>query len=43
MNAQMEAQGNIINSLAIVSKTDLQSNITYVNEAFLQWSTTGRK
>lgn len=32
------AQTNIINSVAIVSKTDLQGNITYVNDEFLKWS-----
>lgn len=35
---ETEAQNNIINSMAIVSKTDVQGNITYVNEQFLQWS-----
>ncbi len=32
------AQSNIINSVAIVSRTDLQGNITYVNDEFLKWS-----
>ena len=35
---EMEAQNNIINSVAIVSKTDLQGNITYVNEEFEKWA-----
>ncbi len=35
---EMQAQNNIINSIAIVSKTDVQGNITYVNEEFLKWS-----
>ncbi len=35
---EMQAQNNIINSVAIVSKTDVQGNITYVNEEFLKWS-----
>ena len=35
---EMAAQTNIINSIAIVSKTDLQGNITYVNDEFLKWS-----
>jgi PAS domain S-box-containing protein len=35
---EMSAQNDIINSIAIVSKTDLQGNITYVNEEFLKWS-----
>jgi PAS domain S-box-containing protein len=35
---EIEAQTNIINSVAIVSKTDLAGNITYVNEEFLKWS-----
>jgi PAS domain S-box-containing protein len=30
--------GEIINQLAIVSKTDLRGNITYANEQFLKWS-----
>jgi PAS domain S-box-containing protein len=36
--SEIEAQTNIVNSVAIVSKTDLQGNITYVNEEFLKWS-----
>lgn len=35
---EMIAQTNIINSVAIVSKTDLQGNITYVNEEFEKWA-----
>jgi len=35
---EMQAQTDIINSIAIVSKTDLKGNITYVNEEFLKWS-----
>jgi PAS domain S-box-containing protein len=38
VSLEMQAQTNIINSIAIVSKTDLQGNITYVNEEFLKWS-----
>lgn len=37
------AQNNIINSIAIVSKTDLQGNITYVNEEFLKWAKYSRE
>jgi PAS domain S-box-containing protein len=36
--SEMDAQTNIINNIAIVSKTDLKGNITYVNEEFLKWS-----
>lgn len=35
---EIEAQMNIINSVAIVSKTDVKGNITYVNEEFIRWS-----
>ena len=35
---EIQAQTNIINSIAIVSKTDLQGNITYVNDEFLKWA-----
>jgi PAS domain S-box-containing protein len=35
---EMLAQTNIINSVAIVSKTDLQGNITYVNDEFVKWA-----
>lgn len=35
---EMQAQNGIINSIAIVSKTDLKGNITYVNEEFLRWA-----
>jgi methyl-accepting chemotaxis protein len=38
IEAQMKAQSDIINSIAIVSKTDLKGNITYVNDEFLKWS-----
>ena len=38
LEAQMKAQSDIINSIAIVSKTDLKGNITYVNDEFLKWS-----
>ncbi len=38
MEAQSKAQNDIINDIAIVSKTDLKGNITYVNEEFLKWS-----
>lgn len=42
-NQEMEAQTSIINSLAIVSKADLQGNITYVNEQFIEWSKYSRE
>jgi PAS domain S-box-containing protein len=35
---EYKAQLSIINSVAIVSKTDLQGNITYVNDEFVKWS-----
>jgi PAS domain S-box-containing protein len=38
LEAQSKAQTDIINSIAIVSKTDLQGNITYVNDEFLKWA-----
>jgi PAS domain S-box-containing protein len=38
LETQSKAQNSIINNIAIVSKTDLQGNITYVNEEFLKWS-----
>ncbi|MDO1451269.1 PAS domain-containing protein [Rhodocytophaga aerolata] len=41
--SEIEAQTNIVNSIAIVSKTDLQGNITYVNEQFLKWSKYSRE
>jgi PAS domain S-box-containing protein len=40
---EFEAQLNIINSIAIVSKTDVQGNITYVNDEFLRWSKYSRE
>lgn len=33
-----KAQTDIIDFVAIVSKTDLKGNITYVNDEFLKWS-----
>jgi PAS domain S-box-containing protein len=36
--SEMNAQNAIINSVAIVSKTDLQGNITYVNDEFVKWA-----
>jgi methyl-accepting chemotaxis protein len=36
--AEIEAQNNIINSVAIVSKTDLQGNIIYANDECCKWS-----
>jgi methyl-accepting chemotaxis protein len=35
---EFEAQLKIINDIAIVSKTDLQGNITFVNDNFLKWA-----
>jgi methyl-accepting chemotaxis protein len=33
-----QAQNRILDSVAIISKTDLKGNITYVNDEFLKWS-----
>ena len=41
--AQIAAQMGIIDSVAIVSKTDLKGNITYVNDEFLKWSKYSRE
>lgn len=38
VHSEIQAQTRIINSVAIVSKTDLKGNITYVNEEFVKWS-----
>ncbi|MCX6180814.1 MAG: PAS domain-containing protein [Bacteroidetes bacterium] len=35
---EMRAQNNIIDSVAIVSKTDLKGNITCVNDQFVKWA-----
>lgn len=35
---EMKAMTTIIDSVAIVSKTDLKGNITYVNDEFTKWS-----
>ena len=35
---EMNAQNSIINSIAIVSKTDILGNITYVNDEFVRWA-----
>jgi PAS domain S-box-containing protein len=35
---EMRTQNQIINSVAIVSKTDVRGNITYVNDEFVKWS-----
>lgn len=35
---ESEAQTKIINSLAIVSKTNIRGEITYVNDEFVRWS-----
>jgi methyl-accepting chemotaxis protein len=43
LEAQSKAQTDIINDIAIVSKTDLQGNITYVNDEFLKWSKYSRE
>ncbi len=40
---EMNAQNNIINSIAIVSKTDVQGNITYVNDEFCKWAKYSRE
>lgn len=42
---QMEvlAQTNIINSVAIVSRTDRQGNITYMNDEFCKWAKYSRE
>lgn len=40
---ELEAQLNIINQIAIVSKTDLQGNITFANDEFVKWSKYSRE
>ena len=40
---EIEAQMSIINAVAIVSKTDVRGNITYVNDEFIKWSGYSRK
>jgi PAS domain S-box-containing protein len=37
------AQSQIINTVAIVSKTDVQGNITYVNDEFCKWAKYSRE
>jgi PAS domain S-box-containing protein len=38
VSSEIQAQTSIINNIALVTKTDLQGNITYVNDEFLKWS-----
>ncbi|MCW5910055.1 MAG: PAS domain-containing protein [Cyclobacteriaceae bacterium] len=40
---ETEAQTNIINSIAIVSKADVRGDITYVNDEFVRWSKYSRE
>lgn len=43
MEEEFLAQSQIINSIAIVSKTDVQGNITYVNDEFCKWAKYSRE
>lgn len=38
MTQEIEAQTRIINEIAIVSKTNVKGEITYVNDEFVKWS-----
>jgi PAS domain S-box-containing protein len=40
---EMLAQTNIINNIAIVSRTDRQGNITYMNDEFCKWAKYSRE